>query len=183
MSTFNTKCGWWAFNLINQYSDLNFRQINEEVRAKAEVIHLEAVKAVKEWESMPLEEVEGHSNAFAVQKVDEWWALAWHLIAKYGRLVTTSNESNTGVDYYGQQYSTWWLESPDVGFTLWSPTGPFHGIPDEPEPNMVFLTAGWSSQVAGWLTTLMACGGAYVLGKRHGRAIPEPKDFHYVTAP
>ena len=193
MSTFNQNAGWWAFNLINQYSDLNFQQINQEVRGKAEMIHQEAVKAVKEWETMDLAEVEKHSNAFAVKKVDEWWAFAWQLIAKYGRLVTTFNESNTGVDYYGQMYPGWWLESPDVGFTLWSPPGPFHGIPDSSKcPKLLSLAASdwsdwsqWSqwSQWAAWLPTFFALGGAYVLGKRHGRALPEPQDHGYVMAP
>lgn len=193
MSTFNQNAGWWAFNLINQYSDLNFQQINQEVRGKAEMIHQEAVKAVKEWETMDLAEVEKHSNAFAVKKVDEWWAFAWQLIAKYGRLVTTFNESNTGVDYYGQMYPGWWLESPDVGFTLWSPPGPFHGIPDGSKcPKLLSLAASdwsdwsqWSqwSQWAAWLPTFFALGGAYVLGKRHGRALPEPQDHGYIMAP
>ena len=60
MSVFNTDAGeglpcratetpgWWAFNLINQYSDLNFRQINAEVRAKALEMDREAVKAIED---------------------------------------------------------------------------------------------------------------------------------------
>merc|ERR1712003_454074 len=38
MSKFSTKVAWWAFNLVNQYSDLNFQLINTDVRKKAKQI-------------------------------------------------------------------------------------------------------------------------------------------------
>lgn len=40
--------GWWAFNLINQYSDINFRQINAEVRSRALEMDREALKAIED---------------------------------------------------------------------------------------------------------------------------------------
>lgn len=38
MSKFSTKVAWWAFNIVNQYSDLNFKVINQDVRKKAKEI-------------------------------------------------------------------------------------------------------------------------------------------------
>jgi len=183
MSTFNRDAAWWAFNLINQYSDLNFQQINQEVRAKAEVFHQQAVKAVKEWESLPLTEVDQKVNNFAMEKVQDWWDLAWQLIAKYGRLVVTYNESDQGVDYIGQMYPRWWLSSPDVGFTIWSPKGPFVGVPDSGILAALPSSNGWTGWVASWLTSIFAFVGVYFLGLRHGKATSEVNEFSYVVAP
>ncbi|CAE7426497.1 pipD, partial [Symbiodinium necroappetens] len=143
MSTFNTDAAWWAFNLVNQYSDINFqlpvRLINGEARAKAGEIELEAAKLVKVWEASidssgeedDLAILAAKTNAYAEVKVQEWWKFAWYLIAKYGRQVVTYNESSVGgVNYTGQIYPQWWLQSPDVGFTTWSPKGPWIGVPD-----------------------------------------------------
>ena len=54
MSTFNTQAAWWAFNLINQYSDLNFQLINAEVRARALEMDHEATAALEEWLASPI---------------------------------------------------------------------------------------------------------------------------------
>ncbi|CAE7749526.1 pipD [Symbiodinium sp. CCMP2592] len=93
MSTFNTDAAWWAFNLVNQYSDINFQLINGETRAKANEIELEAAKLVKVWEASvdssgeedDLAILAAKTNAYAEAKVQEWWKFAWYLIAKYGR--------------------------------------------------------------------------------------------------
>merc|ERR1712151_983390 len=41
--------------------------------------------------------------------------------AKFGRYVVTANETERGEVV--QRYPTWWLESPEVGFMSWSPSG------------------------------------------------------------
>jgi dipeptidase len=46
MSKFSTKVAWWAFNMVNQYSDLNFKLINKDVRAKAKQIEDEGQELV-----------------------------------------------------------------------------------------------------------------------------------------
>jgi len=158
MSKFSLNVAWWAFNLVNQYSDLNFRAINGDARAKARAIEAEAMKAVEVWEreadalTVPrnssgflgpaasvgegedgarLALLTARSNAFAEAKVAEWWELAWSLFAKYGRYVVTHNESAAaGTDALGQAYPEWWVRSLDVGFAAWKPDGPFHGVPD-----------------------------------------------------
>lgn len=132
---------------------------------------------------MPLTEVDQKVNNFAMEKVQDWWDLAWQLIAKYGRLVVTYNESDQGVDYIGQMYPRWWLSSPDVGFTIWSPKGPFVGVPDSGILAALPSSNGWTGWVTSCLTSIFAFVGVYFLGLRHGKATSEVNEFSYVVAP
>jgi len=141
MSKFSDKVAWWAFNLVNQYSDINFALINRDVREKARAIEDEAEKQVQAWlaeaemagmapghygELAAAELLTSRSNAFAEAKVAEWWSFAFSLFAKFGRYAVTSNESANGEVL--QRYPDWWIASPEVGYTLWAPQGPFHGV-------------------------------------------------------
>merc|ERR1712113_1217159 len=118
----------WAFNIINQYSDLNFGSINKEVKAKAHAIEAEGLQLVAEWEkeASDLEEtaflkhLTRKSNAFADAKLADWWELTGQLWAKFGRYVVTFNETEIGEDAFGQAYPMWWLQSADVGFLSWA---------------------------------------------------------------
>lgn len=47
IAKFSFNVSWWAFNLINQYTDLNFQVINAEVRAKAAGLEARARSSVK----------------------------------------------------------------------------------------------------------------------------------------
>lgn len=87
--------------MINQYSDLNFRQINKEVRLKAASIHQKALEAMKTWESESgdLQTWVEHSNHLAVQSVNEWWDLAWKLIAKCPGMRLQVSDGILGVPY------------------------------------------------------------------------------------
>merc|ERR1712045_293132 len=91
---FSTNVAWWAFNLVNQYQDLNFKLINAEVRTKASQVEAKGQQLVVEWEreadaiaeSSPtaaLEMLTRRSNAFAEDVVADWWQFAWSLFAKY----------------------------------------------------------------------------------------------------
>lgn len=51
MSKFSFNVAWWPFNIVNQYSDRNFLKINADVRAKADAVEKEAMKAVEAWEA------------------------------------------------------------------------------------------------------------------------------------
>jgi hypothetical protein len=132
MAKFSTDTAWWAFNLVNQYQDLNFALINKEVRAKAHKIEADAMRSIVAWEKeVQAEQDDGldvltaRSNAFVEKHIAEWWSFAWSLVAKYRGYVVTHNA--TSEDANAQMYPAWWLKSPEVGFTSWSPTGPFHG--------------------------------------------------------
>eukprot|EP00419_Tripos_fusus_P057679 CAMPEP_0172906964 /NCGR_PEP_ID=MMETSP1075-20121228/177885_1 /TAXON_ID=2916 /ORGANISM="Ceratium fusus, Strain PA161109" /LENGTH=653 /DNA_ID=CAMNT_0013764493 /DNA_START=40 /DNA_END=1998 /DNA_ORIENTATION=- len=182
-SKFSMKVAWWAFNLVNQYSDLNFRLINAEVQKKAHIIEAEGQEAIAKWEKEASALDEGtalaaltkRSNAFAEAKLAEWWELAFHLFAKYGRMVVTFNESETnGEDKFGQAYPDWWLASPEVGYQTWSRSGPFHGVLEKPATSglaieMRMLPA-LSTLLAGLATLFIAVGFAHEVGRRSGRA-------------
>mmetsp|Transcript_55399 Transcript_55399/g.168381 ORF Transcript_55399/g.168381 Transcript_55399/m.168381 type:complete len:676 (-) Transcript_55399:392-2419(-) len=139
MSKFSTSVAWWAFNMINQYTDTNFQLINTEVRAKAKAIEDEGEHIVSTClasakglgSHKATEELAKCSNKFAEEKVAEWWEFAWSLFAKFGRYSITYNESATGTGSW--KYPGWWVNSVNVGYTLWSVDGPFHGIPDVPQ--------------------------------------------------
>jgi len=178
-SKFSTKVAWWAFNLVNQYTDLNFRLINAEVQKRAHKIEGEGVEAVAQWErevsslgaDVAMEELTKRSNAFAEAKLAEWWELAGHIFAKYGRYVVTYNESEVGgEDAAGQAYPEWWLASPEVGFLTWSRNGPFHGVVDQSAA--VALAAGapvlLPAAAAGLMTLFVAVGIAHEVGVRKG---------------
>mmetsp|Transcript_19548 Transcript_19548/g.34504 ORF Transcript_19548/g.34504 Transcript_19548/m.34504 type:complete len:667 (+) Transcript_19548:57-2057(+) len=137
-SKFSYKVAWWAFNIINQYSDSNFGLINKEVKSKAHAIEAEGLQLVAEWEkeafvldeASALKHLTQKSNAFAEAKLADWWELTGHLWAKFGRYVVTFNETEIGEDALGQAYPMWWLQSADVGFLSWQANGPYHGTPD-----------------------------------------------------
>jgi len=135
MSKFDTGVAWWAFNLVNQYTDLNFRLINADVRTRAASIEDDATTEVEKWmqefslgKSDSLAALTERSNAFAQKAVDEWWTLAFSLFAKYGRGSITVDETDKGAKSQ-PPFPEWWLTSPDVGFTSWTRAGPFHGTP------------------------------------------------------
>jgi len=211
MSKFSTEVAWWAFNVVNQYSDLNFRAINKDVRAKSKAIETEGVGRVAscmaeaDAKTAAAGDARGNgdgttawlnamttcSNSFAQAKVDEWWAFAWSLFAKFGRYAITYNESANGEAF--QIYPSWWLNSPEVGFSTWSPSGPFHGItlasvstygrshgatnvPVPPEStsgsmSLVFSLLGSMSLVFSLLFAAMAAVAliAYKAGVRNGK--------------
>jgi dipeptidase len=154
---FSYKVAWWAFNLVNQYSDLNFRVINPEVKAKAHKIEAAGMALVAQWEQTASHLSEDaafallteKSNAFAEAKLAEWWNFTGHIWTKFGRYLVTYNESSTkGTDATGQEYPEWWLKNPYVGFTSWTPQGP-HGIPGRLDA-LRLLGTGW--------ITLLLCG-------------------------
>jgi len=192
-SKFSPKVAWWAFNLINQYSDLNFRLINSDVRNHSAVIEEEGRRLVEEC----VAEADGEkskekaaqvlskcSNKFAEKKVAQWWELAWSLFAKYSRYAITSNETDKGERL--QVYPEWWINSPDVGYSLWQSNGPFHGIPDQ-EPLMLSTAFSTSSPLAASRLVLFACGSALAfLGFKVGsfsekRRRQERDPFFYVA--
>lgn len=187
MSKFSNKVAFWAFNVINQYQDLNFRLINADVVKRAHRIESEAMQAVALWEE-EADRIEGggaaamalltqRSNAFIDKVVAEWWTFAFSLFAKYRGFVVAYNESGNGE--VKQMYPEWWLRSPEVGFTSWKPRGPFHGIFMEEEfpTRAVTLEAllrnpGPSIALAWFLISACSCGvvmaGWLLLGRWTG---------------
>jgi len=202
MAKFSTDTAWWAFNLVNQYQDLNFAVINKEVLAKAHKIEEEARQSVAAWEAdadrlssaASLELLTARSNAFADAKVAEWWDFAWSLIAKYRGYVITHNETDVGEDATGQAYPAWWLQSPEVGYTAWSSLGPFHGVLLAAQGNIGLLSRA-SLAEEGKVTTanvalilfpisMMLVGMvAHRVGLRQGRSECSLDSPYYIAQP
>lgn len=198
MAKFSTDCAWWAFNLVNQYQDLNFGAINKDVQKKSHQIEAEAQRAVADWEQdashlsqeAALDLLTKKSNAFAQDSVNQWWGLAWSLIAKYRGYVVTYNSTATGEDAFGQEYPVWWLNSPEVGFTTWTAAGPFHGVDLVPgellQPNLAAQSPGlsyfWLAAISPLLMSACMLTAAYRAGLRTGRQ-EQLVDTAYVIAP
>merc|ERR1712014_105545 len=118
------------------------------------------------------------SNDFAVAKVTEWWAFAWHLIGKYGRLVVTHNESlANGVDVVATEYSEDWSLKPEIGYVTWTPKGPLNNFACAAVDDTALSVSGLGNTgvifVNSTLFSLVAMMAAslavYTLGLRHGR--------------
>jgi len=195
MSKFSTKVAWWAFNLINQYTDLNYKLINAEVRQHSKNIEDEGEQKLVECNAAA-DRVEADGaeavssalatcgNAFAEAKVEEWWALAWALVAKYRGYSITANESAGGSP--GQQYPDWWVKSVEVGYTMWGMRGPFHGIVIEDDSSTHFSSLGpdaarWVIVLVGMATMTGVFG--YSLGKRRGQRSIQVPEGGYIVAP
>lgn len=217
MSKFSYDVAWWAYNLINQYTEINFQLINAEVRKKANAVEDEAQRRVAAWEveadrllaAAPgeqgereaMESLTKQSNEYAEKVLEEWKQFATVLFGKFGRHLVTYNESLTGVSTVGQQLPAWWLSSPEVGFTTWSVSGPFHGVTlDAEKMTSSEVAAAASESMAVVQTTtderstriallLIPClmasalAATYKLGLRHGRhGLENDKGYHTLSA-
>jgi len=189
MSKYSTKVAWWAFNIVNQHADINFQLINADVRAKSKEIETQGQKFVEACskmadkatdEVMANEVLTACSNTFAEKKVAEWWEFAGSLFAKFGRYSITFNETAQGE--LPMVYPVWWLNAPDVGYSMWTPNGPFHGRP-------VFAAGMPSSSSPGSASLLvsLACASAvgalgYRLGMQRGLQLGKDVGDVYVMA-
>jgi len=197
MSKFSTKVAWWSFNLINQYTQLNFGLINKEVKAKAAAVEAKSRAMVQEWEREAALSMEANpdgamamlterSNGWATEVVGHWWEFAWHLVAKYRSFDVTYNDSETGFTAGVYAYPAWWLKSADVGFTTWTNKGPYHGVPDSVAAAAIqdaALQPGVPVTVvaAGALASLVAIFVAFQAGKAVAPARDGPAQCGYVT--
>lgn len=136
MSKFSRNCAFWAFSIVSQYQDRNYRLIHADVIENAHRIEREAVAAVAAWETHAdragsdadaLSLLTERSNAFVHKHVEEYWDFAFSLFAKFHHYGTTTGE-NGEAGMVLDHYPLWWLESPEVGFTSWTRNGPFHGV-------------------------------------------------------
>jgi len=202
-SKFGKDSAWWAFNAVNQYSGINFQMINKDVREKAKVVESKACAELTRWEdeadklenTAQMEYLTKKSFEFAEDVVSQWWELLWELFGKYGRLVVTNNESDIGEYVHGpgsQELPEWWLNSPEVGYTSWTPNGPYHGFPlakgsaselselaDGRSATFLSFTAVFAAVLMPFLSSSIA----FAVGYRRGYQACGPNDFHYVAAP
>jgi len=121
MSKYSQNVAWWAFNLLNQYQDLNFGAINADVRSKSKEIEDRAMSLVVAWESeagkvqderAALSYLTEQSNAFATEIVAEWWVFAGSIFSKYNHYVVMHSESPTGTYVLVQVLPEWCCRVP-----------------------------------------------------------------------
>merc|ERR1712008_406623 len=203
MSKFSRKVAWWAYNFVNQYSEINFQAINGDVRSKVAELEDEAQHRILLWEAeadkliaarpgeageaAAMELLTARSNAFAEEVLARWWNFSEELITKFGRHVVTYNDSVGGM-YPGQVLPAWWLSSPEVGYTTWQVTGPFHGIlinaAAVAAAASAFATSPSSTLVASFAAMMVAVAAtSYQLGRRRGRHDLDRGDRAYYSLP
>lgn len=222
MSKYSKHVAWWAYTFVNTYSEINFQLINTEVRRKAKEFEDEAERRIVSWEAEAdklitakpgapgeaeaMDLLTARSNLFVEEVLARWWEFSEHLVSKYGRHMVTHNETITGADRIGTLLPAWWLRSPEVGFSTWSPSGPYHGVllSTQPLPEWwlrnpevgfstwspsgacdgVFLNqlgagAGTLPAVPTLLAMALMTALAYQFGLRHrGQAHGDDKVFH-----
>ncbi|NLB89927.1 MAG: peptidase C69 [Clostridiales bacterium] len=119
---FDRESTWWAFNLVNNWTNLRWNAIYPEVREKKasyedeffnnqEAIEAEAIKLYEEDPAKAVEYLTKYTYD-NMEKVEQgWWDFAWHLIGKYydGGMI---NEEG-GMTSLG--YPTEYLEEVDFG--------------------------------------------------------------------
>lgn len=160
---FSMDCAWWAFNFLNNWSQLRFNRINADVRGYSAVLEDEGavVEAVMYEEAMKLlqknmttdarEMVEQTANKHASYVIDNWWKFAFKMVAKFsnGRVVTGEGADQSE----SPGYPEWWLKIvswhnwPGSGWTPtagWTPLAAYVTI----DPSSGFST----------FSTLVLCG-------------------------
>ncbi|KAL0585647.1 hypothetical protein ABG067_004570 [Albugo candida] len=119
-SEFSFKSSWRVFNLVFNWSLLRFDVISIDVRQRAKELQEEAFEFQKKLDNhrfgsdinaTDLTYLEESKNKFAAYVVDEWWKLAWILIAKYSDGMILTGETNSDLENPG--YPEWWLKLTD----------------------------------------------------------------------
>jgi len=100
-SVFNLESAWWAFNFVNNWSQLRFNEISKDIVAKYTAYEKEAFLLLEKLEKEAQEKfkdnsperqrfLQANTNAFAEKVISGWWQFAWQLVGKYsGGCITT----------------------------------------------------------------------------------------------
>ena len=119
---FDTSCAWWAFNLVNNYANLNWNAMYPVIRErKAEIEQayfdnqaaVEA-EAIRLYEAGDEEGARAYLTNYVCESMDNlnttWWNFAWELLGHYydGIMINEDGTSTT------LGYPTEWLE--EVGY-------------------------------------------------------------------
>lgn len=122
---FDTSCSWWAFNLVNNYANLNWNAMYPVIRERKAAIEKEYFdnQAEVEAEAVRLYESgdEAGARAYLTEYVnnnlnklnDDWWSFAWELLGHYydGIRIEEDGSSTT------LGYPTEWLQEVNFGGT------------------------------------------------------------------
>jgi len=120
---FNRKSAWWAFDFVSNWANLRysliikdikkaytdfestFPELQPAVEARAKILYEENPEACREY-------LTKYSNEMAQRVVDDWWALADYLIAKYN-----DGYINLGARREAPGYPKEWLDAVGYGKT------------------------------------------------------------------
>jgi len=91
---FDQQSAWWAFNFVANWAGLKYSYVIRDIKEKQEELELAAVESIKLMDKKALalhkkspEKVRAllteYSMTHADKVVEEWWTLAWKLVAKY----------------------------------------------------------------------------------------------------
>ncbi|MEA1893027.1 MAG: C69 family dipeptidase [Campylobacterota bacterium] len=91
---FDQKSAWWAFNFVANWAGLKYSYIIEDIKHKQNELEYAQVQSLKDIDAKALKVYKKspqkakkilteYSNTQANKVVDEWWSLAWRLVAKY----------------------------------------------------------------------------------------------------
>lgn len=91
---FDQKSAWWSFNFVANWAALKYSYIIEDIKQKQDELELAALESVKKMDEEALKLYKENpqkivslltqfSKTQANKVVDEWWQLAWRLVAKY----------------------------------------------------------------------------------------------------
>ncbi len=91
---FDQESVWWAFNFVANWAGLKYSYIIKDIKEEQKELELVAIEGTKAIEKRALEVYENdpakvkimlaefsHNNAMNIYQ--NWWALAWKLVAKY----------------------------------------------------------------------------------------------------
>ena len=119
---FDQDCAWWAFNLVNNYANLNWNAMYPVIRERKAAIEAEDfaeqadidAQAMALYEGGDLEGAKALVTEYVYNNMTElnetWWNFAWELLGHYydGMMLDAEGNSTT------LGYPTEWLEA--VGF-------------------------------------------------------------------
>ncbi len=91
---FDRQSAWWAFNFVANWAAIKYSYIIQDIQEKQKELELEAVESTSEMDKKAYalhkknpekarDMLTEYSMTRADKVVEEWWALAWRLVAKY----------------------------------------------------------------------------------------------------
>ncbi len=121
---FDPDSAFWAFNFVNNWANLRWDAMYEEIRAKKatfedeffanqEAIEAEAVKLYEESPEKAVAYLTEYTGECMDTVFEGWWDFAWHLVGRYadGYMINEDGSQTT------LGYPTEWLEAVDFGGT------------------------------------------------------------------
>ena len=122
--SFDQDCAWWAFNFVNNWANLRWDAMYDEIREKKASyedrffadqpkIEEEAQKLYDQDPAQAVTYLTKYVNDTMNEVNDGWWEFAWHLVGKYYDGMCLDEEGNSTTLGYPKE----WLEAVDYAKT------------------------------------------------------------------